>query len=200
MNSVVLASQNAGKLKEFSALLQPFNLKVHTLNEFTNQSIEETGLTFIENALIKARFACKISNLPALADDSGLVVPALSGKPGIYSARFAGPNANSEDNINKLLTDLESSTDRRAYFYCVLVYLPHEDCPTPLIATGRWHGRILSKPSGNLGFGYDPIFYIDKYQKSAAQLEPALKNRISHRAIALQFLTAMLKEEPPLAF
>lgn len=183
---IVLATQNKGKMREFEAFLKDLPLQLVLPNGLDD--IEETGFTFVENAIIKARYIAKKTGLPALADDSGLVVRALQGSPGIYSARYAGPKASSTDNNKKLLNELAgiAEAERTAYFYCVLVYLSHERDPTPIICEGKWHGQILTAPKGENGFGYDPIFYVPEQNKSAAELSLAMKNMISHRAIALQ--------------
>lgn len=185
MNELVIATQNLGKLREIAAILSP----IHCIGQHTLDiaSPDETGLSFIENALIKARFVSHMANKPALADDSGLVVRSLSGRPGIYSARFAGPHATDSENINKLLallTSVEPSA-RQAYFYCAIALVQHADDPTPIIATGRLDGIISQHPTGSNGFGYDPVFYLPTYACSMAQLAEETKNTISHRAIAL---------------
>lgn len=187
---IVLASGNAGKLREFNHLLENSNFTIRSQSEFNTVEAEETGLTFVENALIKARNAAQTSGLPALADDSGIEVDALMGRPGIYSARFASDNATDADNVLKLLQNLEGidTNKRSARFQCVLVYLRHSEDPTPLIYQGTWNGQILSAPQGDNGFGYDPIFYVADYKCSAAELTPEIKNRISHRGQALQQL------------
>lgn len=187
---IVLASSNAGKIKELSALLQPFNIEVVPQSVFNIEDADETGLTYIENALIKARHAARLSGLPALADDSGLSVRALQGAPGIRSARYAGDHANSDENIAKLLTAMHDIPDdqRQAQFNCVLALLQSADDPTPIICHGTWAGTILHARRGDHGFGYDPIFYIPSLMKSAAEIEPSLKYTLSHRGVALQKL------------
>ena len=187
---IVLASGNASKLREFNQLLAGSNLIIRPQEEFNTAEVEETGLSFVENALIKARNAAQTSGLPALADDSGIEVDALKGRPGIHSARYAGPNSTDADNVSKLLYELEGiHEDRRAArFQCVLVYLRHTDDATPLIYQGTWEGRILDKPQGNNGFGYDPVFYVSDHDCSAAELKSSVKNRISHRGQALEKL------------
>ncbi len=194
MSQIVLASQNAGKLKELNKTLSPLEVKLVPQSDYTNDSIEETGLSFIENAIIKARFAAKVSGLSAIADDSGLVVPALNGQPGIYSARFAGPRASDDDNMQKLLEELQSHSKPQAYFYCVMVYIRSETDPCPLVSSGQMHGEIISEKKGLHGFGYDPIFYLEPYQCTAAELQPDIKNKISHRAKASLTLVELLKE------
>jgi len=194
---VVLASSNEGKIREFKEMLAPFHLEVVPQSELGVQDVPETGLTFIENALIKARHATRETGLPAIADDSGLVVAALNGAPGIYSARYAGKQSNAKENIKKLLTDLSNTSDdqRDAYFHCVLVFMQHEKDPTPLVCDGQWHGFILHELSGNNGFGYDPVFYVPDEKKTAAELPLDVKNKISHRGLALQLLLKALPEK-----
>lgn len=198
MQKLVLASGNRGKLKEFADLLQNRGFAVHAQSEFGLDSADETGLTFVENALIKARHVCQQTGLPALADDSGIEVDALHGAPGIYSARFAGPNASDADNNAKLLQELAEVPDelRTARYHCVLVLMRHANDPTPLVCQGAWEGRILHEPVGEGGFGYDPLFFVPTHNCSAAQLDKAEKNRISHRAIALQSLLQSLAHFP----
>ncbi|HLB55968.1 MAG TPA: RdgB/HAM1 family non-canonical purine NTP pyrophosphatase [Coxiellaceae bacterium] len=181
---IVLATSNPGKIAELQTMLSPLPIEWVPQSEFNIPDIEETGKTFIENAIIKARHASKLSGLPALADDSGLVVDALDGAPGIFSARYAGENATSEERNQKLLDamiDLEAN-DRVAAYHCVLALIEYEDDPVPLICHGIWEGSILTKPRGTNGFGYDPIFYVPTHKKSAAELSTAEKNAISHRA------------------
>lgn len=180
---IVLATSNPGKIAELQSMLSPLPIEWVPQSEFDIPDIEETGKTFIENAILKARHASKISGLPALADDSGLVVDALDGAPGIYSARYAGENATDAERNQKLLDemiDLEAQ-DRVAAYHCVLALIEYEDDPVPLICHGIWEGSILTKPRGSNGFGYDPIFYVTTHQKSAAELSNAEKNAISHR-------------------
>ena len=198
MQKLVLASGNRGKLKEFADLLQNRGFAVHAQSEFGLNSADETGLTFVENALIKARHVCQQTGLPALADDSGIEVDALKGAPGIYSARFAGPDASDADNNAKLLQELAEVPDelRTARYHCVLVLMRHANDPTPLICQGAWEGRILREPVGEGGFGYDPLFFVPTHSCSAAQLDKAEKNRISHRAIALLSLLQSLAHFP----
>ncbi len=192
MTKIVLASGNKGKLNEFADLFAPFDIQVVPQSEFNVPEAEETGLTFIENAIIKARNAAQHTGLPAIADDSGIEVDALKGKPGIYSARFAGSDASDKDNLNKLLTDIEhvSAEHRTARYQCVLIYMQHAEDPTPLISQASWEGNILTKPVGDGGFGYDPIFWVTETQCSSAQLTADQKHAISHRGKAMrQFLT-----------
>jgi len=187
---IVLASGNKGKKAEFQKLLFPFQIDVFSQSDFNTPEVEETGLTFIENALIKARAASQSSGLPALADDSGLEVDALNGQPGIYSARFSGSNATDANNNRFLLEKLEGVPDakRTARFQCILVYLRHPEDPTPLICKGTWEGRILHAPTGENGFGYDPLFWVESLQCTSAQLTSDQKNAISHRGQALRLL------------
>ncbi|HET9680347.1 MAG TPA: RdgB/HAM1 family non-canonical purine NTP pyrophosphatase, partial [Gammaproteobacteria bacterium] len=187
---IVIASNNAGKLKEMQALLEPLGISPVTQQSLGIEAAEETGLTFIENAILKARHAARESGLPALADDSGLAVDALHGAPGIYSARFAGNNTNDAANNEKLLQALENvpDTQRTARYHCVIVYLTHNDDPTPIIAHGQFEGCILTAPQGSNGFGYDPLFFIASENATAAQLTPERKNAISHRGQALRAL------------
>ena len=194
MQKIILASSNQGKLREIQQVLAHLGLQLLPQSEFNVSDAEETGLTFVENALIKARHASAISGLPALADDSGLEVDALQGRPGIYSSRYAGDMATDSDNVQKLLTDLEGipSPERSARFQCVLVYLRHPEDPTPVIAQGSWEGFILEEARGQNGFGYDPIFYIPEHQRAAAELDTQTKNQHSHRARALKQLVDML--------
>ncbi len=196
MHGIVLASGNRGKLAEFHALLANAGFEVVPQASVGVEDIEETGLSFVENAVLKARHAARASGLPALADDSGLCVDHLHGAPGLYSARYAGNHGDSAANNAKLLRELDGvpAERRSAFFICVLALLRHADDPAPLIAEGRWHGRVLDAPRGAQGFGYDPLFLPDGQTRSAAELDPALKNRISHRGQALAQLHARLAE------
>lgn len=194
MQKVVLATGNAGKVRELASLLQDFGLDIVAQTELSVESAEETGLTFIENAILKARHAAAITGLPAIADDSGLAVDALGGAPGIYSARYAGEDASDRENLEKLLAALKDVPDskRQAQFHCVLVYLRHAEDPTPLVFHGVWPGVITHAPAGEGGFGYDPIFYVSSEGKTAAELTREEKSAISHRGQALkQLLEAM---------
>lgn len=194
MQKVVLATGNAGKVRELASLLQDFGLDIVAQTELSVESAEETGLTFIENAILKARHAAAITGLPAIADDSGLAVDALGGAPGIYSARYAGEDASDRENLEKLLAALKDVPDskRQAQFHCVLVYLRHAEDPTPLVFHGVWPGVITHAPAGEGGFGYDPIFYVPSEGKTAAELTREEKSAISHRGQALkQLLEAM---------
>lgn len=192
----VLATGNRGKVGELSALLAKaeLELRLSTQAELGVTSPPETGTTFVENALLKARHAARMTGLPAIADDSGLVVDALGGAPGVRSARFAAENASDDANVAKLLTLLaDPALGRAARFHCVLVALVHADDPAPLIATGTWVGEIAPTPRGSAGFGYDPVFFDPKLGRTAAELEPARKNEVSHRGAALRRLVESLK-------
>ena len=193
---VVLASGNKGKLNEFNQLLAPLDIEVLPQSEFNVSSIEETGLTFIENAILKARHASEISGLPAIADDSGLEVDALKGAPGIYSARYSGEDANDNANNQKLLGELSGvpAENRTARFQCVLVYLEHPADPTPIVCQGSWEGVILEAPAGEQGFGYDPLFWVPSKQCASAELDRDEKNRLSHRGKALGKLISKLTD------
>ncbi|HIF9354352.1 TPA: XTP/dITP diphosphatase [Photobacterium damselae] len=196
MSKLVLATGNQGKVKEMADLLSDFGFDVVAQSDFNVSSVAETGTTFIENAIIKARHAAKETGLPAIADDSGLEVDYLQGAPGIYSARYAGEDASDSANIDKLLVAMENVPEdqRTARFHCVLVMMRHENDPTPLVCHGRWEGRILTERLGENGFGYDPIFWVPEDQCSSAQLEPARKKQLSHRGQALQQLFVALKD------
>ncbi len=189
---LVLASNNRGKLAEFSQLLAPLGFELRTQGELGIAEAEEPHATFVENALAKARHAARVSGLPALADDSGICVPALGGAPGVLSARFAGEPKSDAANNRKLVDSLASQADKSAYYYCVLVYLRHADDPQPVIAEGRWNGQIIAEPRGNGGFGYDPHFLLPELGKTAAELSAEDKNRQSHRGQALQALIRKL--------
>lgn len=189
---LVLASNNRGKLAEFSQLLAPLGFALRTQGELGIAEAEEPHATFVENALAKARHAARASGLPALADDSGICVPALGGAPGVLSARFAGEPKSDAANNRKLVESLASQADKSAYYYCVLVYLRHADDPQPVIAEGRWNGQIIDSPRGDGGFGYDPHFLLPELGKTAAELSAEDKNRQSHRGQALQALIRKL--------
>lgn len=192
MQRLVLASGNRGKLAEFNALLADSGFEVVSQGSLGVEDVEETGATFVENALLKARHAARVTGLPALADDSGLCVEHLGGAPGLYSARYAGNHGDTPANNAKLLHALDGvpQAQRGAFFICVLVLLRHQDDPAPLLAEGRWHGRVLDAPRGAQGFGYDPLFLPDGQTLSAAELDHTLKNRLSHRGQALAQLRA----------
>ena len=187
-DKIVLASGNQGKIREFNHLLSDLGSHVVAQGELGVQEVPETGSTFVENAIIKARNAAKVTGLPALADDSGLVVQALHGAPGIYSSRYAGSDATDERNIDKLLSELAEQTQRSAYFTCVLVFMRHADDPSPIIAQGHWHGQIALARHGEQGFGYDPIFFCPRTGRHAAELDKSEKASVSHRALALSVL------------
>ena len=192
--TVVLASSNPGKVREINQMLESLHLTVVPQSEFKVADAEETGLTFVENALIKARNAARYAKLPAIADDSGMEVDYLNGAPGIYSARYAGKGASDAQNLRKLLSDLEGipEAERTARFQCLMVYLRHETDPTPVICQGTWEGRILFEPRGANGFGYDPVFFVPTHNCSSAELPPEVKNKLSHRGQALRLLVAAL--------
>jgi XTP/dITP diphosphohydrolase len=194
---VVLASGNQGKVRELTDLLKTQNIEVVAQSEFNLDSPEETGLSFIENALIKARYAAEQTGLPAIADDSGLSIPALKGAPGIYSARYAGDNATDQANIDLVLKNLSGveKDQRSAVFNCVLVYLRHAADPTPIVCHGQWQGEITESQHGEGGFGYDPIFWVPERNCTAAELTKAEKNAISHRGKALAMLWSQLEDE-----
>ncbi|WP_018983552.1 RdgB/HAM1 family non-canonical purine NTP pyrophosphatase [Salinimonas chungwhensis] len=191
---IVLASGNSGKVKEFSKLFAEYQVKVVPQQELGVSDVAETGTTFVENAIIKARHAARETGLPAIADDSGLVVNALGGAPGIYSARFAGEGASDTQNIELLLSRLHSEADRRAHFMCTLVFMRHADDPVPLISQGHWHGLIRQQVSGHGGFGYDPVFYVPSHECTAAELDSQTKNSISHRGQAMTVLIQQMRQ------
>ncbi len=194
IKEVVLASGNRGKIDEIQSILQPLEWKVIPQSDFQVEEVEETGLTFVENAIIKARNAAAYCNLPAIADDSGLEVDALDGEPGIYSSRFAGAGATDRQNLEKLLKRMGSfeASQRTARFRCVMVFMRHAKDPSPVIAEGSWEGKILTAPSGDSGFGYDPVFWVPERDCTAAQLSKADKNSLSHRGKALSALLRQL--------
>lgn len=193
---LVLASGNRGKLSELDAILAPLGWTVMPQMEWGIDEAVEDGLSFIENALIKARHASEHTGLPALGDDSGLVVDALNGGPGIFSARFAGPNADAAANNQKLLSEMAGvpESERGAHFYCAMALVRHADDPVPLLATGRWNGRIMESLSGDGGFGYDPLFWVPGQECSSAELPTRLKNQLSHRGQALAVLMDQMAE------
>jgi XTP/dITP diphosphohydrolase len=192
---IVLASNNPGKVREFNQLLAGSEFEVVPQSAFGVEEVEETGLTFVENAILKARNAAVHTGLPAIADDSGLEVDALEGAPGIYSARYAGVGASDQQNLEKLLEAIRDipDTGRTARFQCLMVYLRHAGDPTPAIFQGTWEGRILHAPQGDNGFGYDPVFFVPDQGCSSAELAPDVKNRLSHRGQALRQLVATLR-------
>lgn len=191
-----MASSNPGKLREINHILGSLGMEVLPQSDFDVPDAEETGLTFVENAILKARHAAHLTGLPAIADDSGLEVDALHGAPGIYSARFSGPGATDEKNLQKLLEQLRDvpESERSARFQCLIVFMAHAEDPTPLICQGTWEGRILFEPRGKGGFGYDPIFYVPSEDCASAELAPEVKNRLSHRGQALQKLLSNLEQ------
>ena len=191
MKKIILASNNNGKITEFNAMLNGI-YQVVSASAMQVKAVPETGLTFVENALTKARNAAEQSALPALADDSGIVVDALNGAPGIYSARYGGRHGDDEANLQKLLKDMENHSNRRARFWCAIVFVKYADDPTPIIVQRGWEGEILRKKVGQNGFGYDPIFYLPTHGCSSAELASEQKNKISHRAKALQALLQSL--------
>jgi XTP/dITP diphosphohydrolase len=195
MKKIILASNNKGKIREFNAMLKGV-YEVVSMSDMNVEEVPEIGLTFVENALIKARNASEQSGLPALADDSGIVVDALNGAPGIYSARFAGNHGDDEANTQKVLRDMSQIPDghRSARFWCAIVFVEHANDPTPIIIQRGWEGEILREKAGKNGFGYDPIFYVPTHSKASAELSPEIKNTISHRGKALQALLAELKK------
>lgn len=190
MKQIVLASSNSGKLREMAQLLTPLDMTILPQSAFAIGNVEESAPTFVENALLKARHAATLAALPAIADDSGLIVDALDGTPGVYSARYAGPGASDEQNLGKLLSALKdiAEVSRTARFHCVVVYLSRPADAIPLIFEGTWEGRILDQPAGDGGFGYDPVFYVPTHGCSVAQLTWETKNALSHRGQALRKL------------
>jgi XTP/dITP diphosphohydrolase len=195
LTELVLASNNAGKLREFAALLEPLGITVRPQSDFGVPEAEEPFPSFVENAIAKARHAARHTGLPALADDSGLCVDQLGGAPGVRSARYAGEPKSDARNIDQLLVDLAGEADREARFVCVLALVHHAEDPTPIIAEGQWRGSILKEPRGDNGFGYDPVFWLDDLQQSAAELDPKLKNALSHRGMACRHLIERLQSE-----
>ena len=197
MSKIVLATGNQGKVREMADLLADFGFDVFAQSEFNVADADETGTTFIENAIIKARHAAAETGLAAIADDSGLEVDYLKGAPGIYSARYAGQGASDQQNIDKLLNAMKGVPQelRTARFHCVLVFMRHAADPTPIVCHGQWEGRILTEAQGENGFGYDPIFYVTQDNCSSAQLDPARKKQLSHRSKALKKLFSALAEQ-----
>lgn len=195
LEKLVIASNNQGKLREINALLAPLSIEVIPQSDFNAGEIDEPHSTFVENALAKARHASRCSGLPALADDSGICVSALNGAPGVNSARYAGEPKSDERNNLKLIEALKNKSDRRAYYYCVIVLVRHADDPQPIIVDGSWHGEIIEQPRGEGGFGYDPYFFVPEFGKTSAELSAEQKNLISHRGKALAQLAEILRAE-----
>jgi XTP/dITP diphosphohydrolase len=193
--NTILASNNSGKLREMQQILSPLDFAIVPQGKYDVTEVDETGLTFVENAILKARHATKTTGLPAIADDSGLEVDALHGAPGIYSARYAGSDSTDQQNLEKLLQQLIDVPEdmRTARFQCLIVYMRHALDPTPVICQGTWEGRILTSPRGDHGFGYDPVFYVPGHDCSSAELAPETKNALSHRGQALKKLVLALK-------
>lgn len=196
MDKIVLATGNKKKVEEINALLAEMNYQVIPQSEFNVDSVPETGTTFVENAIIKARHAAEVTGLPAIADDSGIEVDALLGQPGVYSARYSGDDATDASNLQKLLADMQGvpAVLRTARYWCVLVYMRHAKDPTPVICQASWEGTLATEPKGQNGFGYDPIFIMPDMDCTAAELEPATKNHLSHRGKALTMLVQALKD------
>lgn len=195
IQQIVLATGNKGKVREITQMLAEYPYEIIPQSNFNIPEVAETGLTFVENAIIKARHAAKIAGLPAIADDSGIEIDSLNGAPGIYSSRYAGIHASDRENLQKVLSDIESVADaqRTARFQCVMVMMQHADDATPIICHGTWEGTLLRQPVGENGFGYDPIFWLEQQQCSSAQLDPYLKDQLSHRGKALRQLVNQLK-------
>jgi len=193
LEKLVIASNNQGKLREINALLAPLSIEVIPQSVFNAGEIDEPHGTFVENALAKARHASRCSGLPALADDSGICVSALKGAPGVNSARYAGEPKSDERNNQKLIEALKNQSDRRAYYYCVIVLVRHADDPQPIIVDGSWYGEIVDQPRGEGGFGYDPYFFVPEFGKTSAEFTAEQKNRISHRGQALAQLVNILR-------
>ena len=195
MKTIVLASGNKGKLREFQQMFADLPYQIEPQSNYSVGDVEETGLTFVENAIIKARHAAAVTGLPCIADDSGIEVDALKGAPGIYSARYAGVGAGDKANLNKLIEDTKHLPEdqRNCRFQCVLVMMRHANDPTPLIAQASWEGILLSEPSGENGFGYDPIFWLTDQQCTSAQLAPEVKDQLSHRGQALRKLVSIIE-------
>ena len=196
MQTIVVATANPSKLGELKTILSDLDAQLLPQSELGVSSVEENGLSFVENSLIKARHASATTNLPAIADDSGLVVEILGGAPGIYSARYAGKDAKDADNLERLLSELAAYDGDKfdAYFHCAAIYIRHTYDPTPIIAEADWHGYIIREPRGKDGFGYDPLFYLPELNCTAAQLSAATKNRLSHRALAFRKLCTQLQQ------
>ncbi|MBP6366579.1 MAG: RdgB/HAM1 family non-canonical purine NTP pyrophosphatase [Nitrosomonas sp.] len=193
LKKLVIASNNQGKLREINTLLEPLAIEAVPQSDFNAGEVDEPYVTFVENALTKARHASRCSGLPALADDSGICVSALGGAPGVTSARYAGEPKSDERNNLKLIGMLKNQSNRRAYYYCVIVLVRHADDPQPIIVDGSWYGEIVDQPRGEGGFGYDPYFFLPEFGKTSAELSAEQKNRISHRGQALAQLVDILR-------
>ena len=193
MNKIVIASGNAGKLREITRILEPLNMRAMPQSDFDVPECAEPYITFVENCLAKARHASALTGLPALADDSGICVDALNGAPGVHSARYAGDPKSDARNNDKLIAALQGQHNRRAHYYCVMVLVRHADDPEPVIAEGRWFGEIIDTPRGDGGFGYDPYFLVPNLGITGAEMDPDAKNAVSHRGQALRELAAKLK-------
>lgn len=193
LKKLVIASNNQGKLREINTLLEPLAIEAVPQSDFNAGEVDEPYATFVENALTKARHASRCSGLPALADDSGICVSALGGAPGVTSARYAGEPKSDERNNLKLIETLKNQSNRRAYYYCVIVLVRHADDPQPIIVDGSWYGEIVDQPRGEGGFGYDPYFFLPEFGKTSAELSAEQKNRISHRGQALAQLVDILR-------
>jgi XTP/dITP diphosphohydrolase len=193
---IVIASNNKGKLREIGQILAPLGIEAHPQGDFGVPECPEPHVTFVENCIAKARHASAHTGLPALADDSGICVRALNGAPGVYSARYAGEPKSDQRNNEKLIAALQGVADRRAHYYCVMVFVRYADDPQPIICEGEWHGEIIDSPRGEGGFGYDPYFLLPQFGKTGAELTADDKNGISHRGIALRALVERLKAEP----
>lgn len=193
---IVLASHNKGKLEEFRHLFSTTHYEMLSLADYCQEEADETGLTFVENAILKARYGCEKTGLPCIADDSGIVVPALNGAPGIYTARYAGEHGNRQANINKLFYEMRDIPDekRDAYFVCVLAFMLHPTDPSPIIAEGRLYGKVTREEMGERGYGYDPILFLPEKNCTLAELSFEEKNKISHRAIAMRILLSMMEK------
>ncbi|MDD3266928.1 MAG: RdgB/HAM1 family non-canonical purine NTP pyrophosphatase [Burkholderiales bacterium] len=193
MQKIVIASNNQGKIKEFQDIFAKYNIEIIPQSQLNVPEPEEPFETFVENSLLKARHCSKYTGLPSLADDSGLCVDILGGEPGVFSARYAGTPKSDQKNIDKLLKAMQNKTNKDAYFYCSLVFVRHHKDPQPIIADGVFNGQITQEQKGDNGHGYDPIFLVKEYQKTAAELDPETKNKISHRGIAIEELIKKLK-------
>jgi len=198
MKKIVLASGNKGKLREFSQMFSELPFQIEPQSKYQVSDVEETGLSFVENAIIKARHAAQVTGLPTIADDSGIEVDALKGAPGIYSARYAGVGAGDKANLDKLIADTAQVPEplRSCRFQCVLVLMRHANDPTPLVSQASWEGVLLHQPEGENGFGYDPIFWLPEQQCTSAQLPPEVKDKLSHRGQALKQLVDLIAQRP----